>query len=253
MSVAYDSSTQVATVTEENGAQVTFTPYVSGTSPAWCSGSTNFCPMAPRVEATLNQNGGGTWTYIRNTGAPTTFTFSSSGTLTSIADQEGDTLTSSGYSPGGGQTVCPSSNTCVAWTSSASGRELVLATNSSGQLTEVFDANSTLAASFAYSGTGCSTWSSGPADLCTATDPGDLVESYTYDSANATASFDYDILTDTPPGRRVHRPTSTTRRSGDPTDEPGGRRHHLRLLRDQLQPARRHDDGDQLPARHGFG
>ena len=200
MSVAYDSSTQVATVTEENGAQVTFSPYVSGTSPAWCSGSTNFCPMAPRVEATLNQNGGGTWTYIRNTGAPTTFTFSSSGTLTSIADQEGDTLTSSGYSPGGGQTVCPSSNTCVAWTSSASGRELVLATNSSGQLTEVFDANSSLAASFAYSGTGCSTWSSGPADLCSVTDPGDLVESFTYDSANATASFDYDLLTDTPPG-----------------------------------------------------
>ena len=37
MSVAYNSTTQTATVTEENGAQMVFTPYVSGTSPAWCT------------------------------------------------------------------------------------------------------------------------------------------------------------------------------------------------------------------------
>lgn len=47
MSVSYNSTTQTATVTEENGAQTAFIPYSSGTSPAWCSGSTNFCATAP--------------------------------------------------------------------------------------------------------------------------------------------------------------------------------------------------------------
>ncbi len=81
------------------------------------------------------------------------------------------------------------------------GAELVLAENSSGRLLEVFDANSSLAATFAYSGTGCSSWSgSQTPDLCTATDPGSITSTYTYDSSNATAAFDYDMLGVTPPG-----------------------------------------------------
>ena len=107
MSLAYNSSNQTATITEENGAQTAFTPYVSGTSPAWCSGSTNFCATAPRIEATLNQNSDGTWTYARATGGQETFTFSSAGALSSIADSAGDTLSSSAYSPGSGQTSLP--------------------------------------------------------------------------------------------------------------------------------------------------
>ncbi len=201
MSVSYNALTQVATVTEENGAQDNFTPYVSGTSPAWCTGATNFCASAPRIEATLNQNGGGTWTYVRTTGGQSTFTFGTSGALSSITDSAGDSLSSSAYSPGSGQTACPVSNTCVAWTSSASGRELVLATNGSGQLTSVFDANSTLSTSFSYSGSGCTSWGgSQTPELCTATDPGSLITSYTYDSGNSTSSLDYDMLTETPPG-----------------------------------------------------
>ena len=47
MSLAYNSTTQTATVTEENGAQVVFTAYVSGTSPGWCTAATNFCSAAP--------------------------------------------------------------------------------------------------------------------------------------------------------------------------------------------------------------
>ena len=138
---------------------------------------------------------------MRTLGTPTTFTFSSSGALTGVADEEGDTLSSSAYSPGTGQTACPSGDTCTAWTSSASGRELVLAYNSSGELAAVFDANSTLVSTFAYSGTGCSSWSgSETPDLCKATDPGALVSSYTYDSANLTADLDYDLATETLPG-----------------------------------------------------
>jgi RHS repeat-associated protein len=199
MSVSYDSSTEVATVTEENGAQTTFTPYVSGYAPDWCSGSTNFCPTNPRVEATLNQNTGGSWTYVRTVSAPETFSFNSSGSLTEIADATGDNLTASSYSPTTGQTACPSGDACTAWSSSASGREMVLAVNSSGRLVEAFDANSSLAAIFAYSGTGCTSWGTGQTpDLCSATDPGSITATYTYDSGNSNANLVYDMLSATP-------------------------------------------------------
>jgi len=201
MTVAYDASTQVATVTEENGAQISFSPFVSGTSPAWCTSATSFCSTAPRVDATLNENSGGTWTLVRTTGGQESFTFNSGGTLTSVSDPAGDTITSSGYSPGSGQTVCPSGATCSAWTSSASGRELVLAVNSAGQLVSVFDANSTLAATFTYAGAGCTTWGAGQtADLCSATDPGNQVATFSYDSTNTNAGLAYDLLTSTAPG-----------------------------------------------------
>lgn len=201
MTVAYNTTTQIATVTEENGAQVSFSTYVSGTSPAWCNSATNFCSAAPRIEATLNHNGDGTWTFTRTTASKTVFSFNTSGVLTKTADASGDTVTSGSYSPGTGQTTCPTGTTCTAWTSSASGRELVLAVNSSGRLTSLFDANSALAASFAYSGSGCTSWSGGQtADLCTATDPGNLISTYTYTSTVSTAAYDYNLYTETQPG-----------------------------------------------------
>jgi RHS repeat-associated protein len=208
MSLSYSSSSGVATVTEENGAQTTFVSNPAGSPPdAWCPSNTtsspgpNFCATAPRMEVTLNQNSDGSWTYIRTVGGQETFTFNSSGALIKVADAAGDTLSLSSYSPGTGQTACPSGDTCEAWSSSASGRELVLATNPSGQLVEVFDANSSLAATFSYSGTGCSSWGTGETpDLCSATDPGGLETSYTYDSGNSSSDFVYDLLSETPPG-----------------------------------------------------
>jgi RHS repeat-associated protein len=195
--VSLNASTQLATVTDSEGAQTTFSLYVSGTSPAWCTGVTNYCAIAPRVSATLNQNSGGTWTLVDDNGQPTTYSFAATGALSSIADAVGNTVSTLGYSPIGGQTVCPTSNSCQAWTSSASGRELVIATNGSGQITTVFDANSSQAATFIYTGSGCSTFSANPG-LCDATDPGGIESTYTYDSSNATAAFDYDMLTFTP-------------------------------------------------------
>jgi RHS repeat-associated protein len=206
MSVAYNSSTQIATVTEENGAEITFSP---------CSGSTNFCPQSPRIEATLNQNTGGSWTFVRTLGNPVAFSFSSSGVLTQITDSGGDSLTSSSYSAGSGQTACPSGDTCTAWTSSASGREMVLAVNSAGQLVEVFDAYTTLAASFAFSGSGCTSWGSGQTpDLCSATDPGNIISTYTYDSGNSNPDLAYDMLTATPPAGASGQVTNQYNSSG---------------------------------------
>ena len=196
VSLSYNSGSGVATITEENGAQISFT---SSNSAAWCSGLvTNFCGSSPRIEATLNHNSGGTWTFARLDGAMDTFTFSSSGTLQSIADSTGDTLTPSTYS--GSSPSCPSGDTCVGWTSSASGRELVLATNSSSQLVEVFVVGTTTdKVTYAYSATGCS-WGAMTPDLCAVTDPLGNTTTYTYDSGNSNAILDYDTLTVTPPG-----------------------------------------------------
>ena len=134
---------------------------------------------------------------MRTLNSPETLDFSSAGALTEIADAFGDTLTPSSYTGAS----CPGGDTCTGWTSSASGRELVLVVNVSGQLVQVVDPVSGLNATFAFSGTGCTSWSGGQTPgLCTATDPGGIVSSYTYDSGNATADLDYDALTATPPG-----------------------------------------------------
>jgi len=210
MNVVYNSATETATVTEENGSQLTFvaSPALSDSAPyAWCPPtSTDFCATSPRVAATLNQNSDGSWTFTRTSGHQETFTFNSAGALAGMADPAGDTITPAIYSPGSGQTACPTGATCTAWSSypggsSSAARELVLAVNSTGQLTEVFDANSSLAASFTYAGSGCSSWGTGkPTDLCRAIDPGNLTGTYAYDSSNSTASYEYDLLADTPPG-----------------------------------------------------
>ena len=145
MTLAYNLTTQAATITEEDGAQVVFVPNPSGSPPyGWCppSASANYCPTSPRVAATLNHpSPTGPWTFTRSTGTQETFTFDSTGALTQITDPALDTLKATTYSPGTGQTACPSGNTCTVWTSSASGLELVVAVNTaSGRMTSVFDA-----------------------------------------------------------------------------------------------------------------
>jgi len=211
MALSYNSTSEVATVTEENGAQTTFGP-TSGSSNGWCAAlTTNFCASAPRIEATLNHNctpvltcTTGTWTFSRNTGTPMTFTFASgTGTegLSQIADAAGDTLAPSSYTG----SACPSGDTCTEWASSASGRNLVLAVNGSGQLVEVVDPTTGQDATFSYSGTGCTSWTmSETPDLCSASDPGTTtgapqVTTYTYDSGNSSPNLDYDMLTETGP------------------------------------------------------
>ena len=225
-------NTATDTVTEENGAQISFAYNPSGSPPySWCPSSSvaNFCATAPRIAATLNYNSGSTptWTLIRtaaNQGlfSQDTFTFNSSGALTKITDPAGDTLSAGAYTAGSGQTACPSGDSCTAWTSSASGRVMVLAFNAASELVEVFDANSTLASNFSFSSTGC-TWSgSETADLCAVTDSGSLNYIYTYDSGNATAVFDYDMLSLDRPGlsaptTNVYTPSGYLSQQTDPT------------------------------------
>ena len=82
------SPNQVATVSQENGSQVTFLQPTSGS--AWA-------PAVPRTIATLNHNADGTWTFTRQ--ATLIFTFNQSGQLVSEKDLNGYT-TSLGYTSG---------------------------------------------------------------------------------------------------------------------------------------------------------
>ena len=85
------SSSGVVTVDQENGSEITFTQ-VSGAGYV----------AAPRVQATLVNNPGGTWTLTRQNGD--SFTFNSSGQLTAETDRNGYT-TSLAYSSGELSTV----------------------------------------------------------------------------------------------------------------------------------------------------
>ncbi len=200
--LTYNALSQSATVTEGNGALDTFNAYSPSTSPPWCSGSTNFCATSPRIIATLNQNNDGSWTLVSDLHGQLTYTFNSSGVLTSIADVQGDTVTSSPGTPGSGQ--CPSAATaCSVWTSSASGRSLTLALNGVGQMLQATDpAGNTVTFCFYTQScaSGAPSGGGGANDLYQATKPGNLVTSYTYDAGNSNAGLQHDLLTMTPPG-----------------------------------------------------
>jgi len=200
MSLSLNTSTEVATVDQENGTLLRFSPYVSGSSPAWCAGTTNYCADQPQDLATLEQNTGGTWTMVRyGRRHPTTFSFSSAGALVGEADQGGASLTATAEAAGSG--ACPSTAAaCTVWASSASGRSLTLAFDSSGRLSSATDgAGNTV--SYCYFGQSCASGASdgGAHDLYSATVPGGATTSYGYDSSNSTAAFDHDIVSETLP------------------------------------------------------
>jgi RHS repeat-associated protein len=137
------SPNEVATITQENGSQVTYNQPASGN--IWT-------PSAPRFIATLTANTGGTWTFVRQ--AKDTYNFNSSGQLTSIVDLNGYTTTLS-YTSGKLATVTdPASRTLtIGWTgsnitsvtdSNVSGNTRTVTyeyNDGNGNLTDVIDVN----------------------------------------------------------------------------------------------------------------
>lgn len=217
MSLSYNASSQTATITEENGAEISFT--AAGSSPPpWCPSGLDFCPTAPRVMASLNQNSDGSWTFTRQVTGQETFTFSASGQLANIADTEGNTLVAASQSPGTGQ--CPvSAASCTVWTSSASGRSLTLAFDSSGRLSSA-TASGGEQTSFCYWGQGCAPSSpAGEVGLYSATEPGGLTTTYSYDSGNATPELQSDLLVTTFPSGEQE--TNTYDTSGRVSEQVG--------------------------------
>ncbi len=211
MSLSPATNGDPETVTEENGAQIVFNP-TSGDSDAWCSASYNYCPASPSTIATLNYNGGSNpWTFTRDLSGQQTFQFSGSGVLTEIEDTSGgsasDTLTATSESGGTGH--CPSGTyTCTQWTASSTGATLTLQYSAS-ELIAVYSYTSAgvseETSTFCYIGQSCATGAVGnTGELYSVTDPGGLITTYSYDSANTattgctpsgTSCYENDVLT----------------------------------------------------------
>ena len=110
-----NATTGAVTLDQEDGSQVSFSPYVPGSSPSWCQASYNYCPDQPWTLATLEEGTDGSWTFVRDVDTQTTFDFSATGQLVSESDQAGDSLSSSSEVAGAG--ACP-----AAWPAARCGR-----------------------------------------------------------------------------------------------------------------------------------
>ena len=117
----------------------------------------------------------------------------------------------------------PVGDTCTAWTSTpaqgATAGQLVLATDSANQLSEIFvPGASSQQVIYYYSGSGC-TWGANTPDLCAVKDVLGNTTSYTYDGP----SFEYYLLTrDASRGDRLLLQPLQLGRPGDRADQPGG-------------------------------
>ncbi|HXA28805.1 MAG TPA: LamG-like jellyroll fold domain-containing protein [Candidatus Angelobacter sp.] len=141
LTVTGTSPNQVATISEENGSQVTFNQPGSGSS---------WSPAAPRFIATLVHNADGTWTFQRQ--GRYTYGFNSSGQFTSITDLNGY-ATALSYTAGQLTSITdPAGRTlALGWTGSnitsvtdgnvTPNRSLTYSYDGSGNLQDVTDVN----------------------------------------------------------------------------------------------------------------
>ncbi len=145
------------TVTQPGGAQVSFTPKVSGSCPSPLVTAGGYCASPAFGGASLTENtNNDTYTYSASPGDDSS-TYSATGELLSEADTAGDTLTVAANYPAPGAATsttggtwpgtstaitCPSSAASCQTIISASGRALVIGWNgnsNSGQITSVTD------------------------------------------------------------------------------------------------------------------
>jgi YD repeat-containing protein len=187
------------TLTQANGSEALFVPPVSGSCQAPYAGpgtSSTYCAL-PSVLGSLTYNSGSsTYTLVEHPN--TTYTFNSSGQLTSIADPDGATLSLTYNSPSSGSGNCPSGAGSCETITSASGRTLTLGWSSSGDSGTITSVTDPLARRTTYS------YSSG--NLTSVTDPLGHVTSYSYDSSNANADLKHDLLSVTDPNAQSGGP-----------------------------------------------
>jgi len=204
MSLSVNSG--LVTITQADGAQVTFkapsggacaSPYVgSGASGTYCA--------LPDTTASLTYNStSGVYTFI--THPYQSYSFNSSGQLTSETGPGGATLSLAYNTPAPGAGSCPSTASSCLTVTSASGRALVIASNASGLVTSVIDP---LGRTWTY--TYCAPPSStcSANDLVSVTDPMSNVTSFTYDQGNSTSSLKHDLLTLTKPNGQPGGPNA---------------------------------------------
>jgi RHS repeat-associated protein len=150
-SLAVDPNSQAVTITEANGATVTFTPKAGGgySAPPW-------------VQAKLALNGEGAYAYTLPN--QRVFTFNGSGQLTKISDRNGNTTTLTYGTSGRLETITDPTS-----------RKLTLAYNSSGLIESATDPMGHVA-KYGYTGS----------DLASVTEPGESTArwQYKYDSSH---------------------------------------------------------------------
>jgi hypothetical protein len=206
MSLAFNAPVSGAiTVTQADGAQVSFYAPVSGAcvSPYVGSGASGTYCALPHVTASLTYNSGSS-TYSFVTHPYRSYTFDSAGNLTGESTAGGASVSVAHNTPSPGSGSCPSGATSCTTVTGASGRALVIASNSAGEVTSVTDP---LGRTTTY------TYCSPPSGTCSA---GDLISvtrnplgrktSFTYDQANGNPALVHDLLTVTRPNGQPGAP-----------------------------------------------
>ena len=196
----YDTSvTGDVTLNQSNGSQALFVPPVSGACayPYFGPGTSNTYCALPQVLGSLTYNSGSsTYTLVEH--PRTTYTFNSSGQLTSITDPNGDSETVTYNSPSPGTGDCPSGAGSCETVTAASGRTITLGWSGSGDTGTITSATDNLGRETTY------TYSGG--SLTSVTDPLSEVTSYTYDSSNANVDLRHDLLTVVDPNEQSGGP-----------------------------------------------
>jgi RHS repeat-associated protein len=192
-------NSQVITVNEADGSQVQFTPPVDGAcvEPDVGSGDAGTYCVLPDVTASLTYDSA-TSTYMFITHPYESYTFNAAGELTSETGPGGAATTVAYDTPSPGSGACPSSATSCETVSTASGRSLVIASNSAGLVTSVTDPRGN-SWTYGYCATSSDTCSTGDLTSVTDADTAGNVTSYTYDARNSDPGLADDLLTITKP------------------------------------------------------
>jgi uncharacterized repeat protein (TIGR02059 family) len=204
MSLSTNSGT--VTINQADGAAVTFKTPSGGTcsAPYVGSGASGTYCALPAVTASLTFNSANsTYTFI--THPYQSYTFNSSGQLTGESGPGGATLGLAYNTPAPGAGNCPSSAASCITVSAASGRTLVVGSNSSGRVMSVTDPLGR-SWNYTYCSPPSSTCSSG--DLVSVTDARNKITTYTYDEGNSNTSLSHDLLTVTKPNGQPGGPNA---------------------------------------------
>ena len=184
-------------ITQPGGAQITFYPKSGGTcaSPYQAAGS--YCTLPENVGATLTTAGSGTGlTYTFTPSPGTSYTYTYTGQLSSESDAADDTLRITYQSPAPGSGQCPSTAHSCQTITAASGRTLVIGSDTSGLVTSVTDP---LGRQWTYH------YSAG--NLTSANDPKGNVTTYTYGAGSTgNPQLAGDLLTITTPNAQPGGP-----------------------------------------------
>ena len=185
------------TITQPGGAQITFYAQSGGTCTAPYQTAGSFCALPAFTGATLSYNASTQIYTFSPAPGTTSYTYSWTGQLLSETDTAGNSLTVTYLSPSPGSGGCPSSAHSCETITAASGRALIIGSNSAGLVTSVTDP---MGRAWTYGYNSAS-------QLTSATDPLTHETSYTYgQGSTGNPLLASDLLTMTGPNAQPGGP-----------------------------------------------